>query len=88
MNLLKYTLILGSLVSLAPGGQVAFASSATTTDVDKQLLAENAKNLPPDGDYDCNNKDGKSTVNLGTLQIKGTTFRGLVTEGDFNDYKN
>lgn len=44
------------------------------------------KGQPPDGKYQCNKISGSSYINLGTLEIKGKTYRGFVAEGAFHPY--
>ena len=44
------------------------------------------KTAPPDGVYQCNDSTGKSTYDYGQLEIKGATYRGLITQGDFQPY--
>ena len=73
-----------SLVPKAP--QCAFAADTTSSGSAKPQIADNAKGAPPDGNYQCANR-ANADVNLGTLQIKGDTYRGLVTEGDYHNYK-
>lgn len=41
---------------------------------------------PPDGLYQCNKISGSSYINIGTLEIKGKTYRGFVAEGPFHPY--
>ncbi len=44
------------------------------------------KGNPPDGKYEVNKISGSSYIHIGTLEIKGSTYRGLVAEGSFQPY--
>lgn len=44
------------------------------------------KGAPPDGTYNCCKISGSSLINIGTIEIKGKTYRGLVAEGAFHAY--
>ena len=48
--------------------------------------AADPKATPPDGVYQCNDSTGKSTYDYGQLEIKGGTYRGLITQGDYQPY--
>jgi hypothetical protein len=41
---------------------------------------------PPDGVYNCCKISGSSLINLGTIEIKNGTYRGLVAEGEFHKF--
>jgi len=45
-----------------------------------------AKGAPPNGLYEVNKISGSSYIHIGTLEIKGNTYRGLVNEGPFNPF--
>jgi len=41
---------------------------------------------PADGRYNCCKISGSSLINLGTIEIKNGTYRGLVAEGEFHKF--
>ena len=43
-----------------------------------------AKGSPPDGEYNCMKISGSSLIHLGTLEIRGGTYRGLSKAGGFS----
>lgn len=43
-----------------------------------------AMGSPPDGEYTCMKISGSSLINLGTLEIRGGTYRGLSKTGGFS----
>ncbi|MBP7862381.1 hypothetical protein KA183_11915 [bacterium] len=45
-----------------------------------------AKGAPPNGLYEVNKISGSSYIHIGTLEIKGNTYRGLVAEGSFQPF--
>lgn len=45
-----------------------------------------AKGAPPNGLYEVNKISGSSYIHIGTLEIKGNTYRGLVNEGPFHPF--
>lgn len=44
------------------------------------------KGTPPDGIYDCNKISGSSYIHIGTIEIKGNTYRAFAQEGPFHPY--
>ncbi len=47
---------------------------------------EVAKGAPPDGLYEVNKISGSSYIHIGTLEIKGKTYRGLTKDGGFKPF--
>ncbi len=44
------------------------------------------KGTPPSGLYECNKISGSMYIHIGTLEIKGNTYRGFANEGSFHPY--
>ncbi len=44
------------------------------------------KGTPPDGIYDCNKISGSSYIHIGTIEIKGNTYRAFAESGPFHPY--
>lgn len=44
------------------------------------------KGTPPDGIYDCNKISGSSYIHIGTIEIKGNTYRAFAQSGPFHPY--
>ncbi|MDX2106948.1 MAG: tudor domain-containing protein [Candidatus Melainabacteria bacterium] len=44
------------------------------------------KGKPPDGIYDCNKISGSSYIHIGTIEIKGNTYRAFAESGPFHPY--
>lgn len=76
-------------MALPIGVAVVAAFVMQTNDVPAHAAAPiqlAGKGTPPDGLYECNKISGSSYIHLGTLEIKGKTYRGLVAEGGFHPY--
>lgn len=70
-------------VALLPNADLRANAANAGQPAAKQLASKGA---PPDGTYNCCKISGSSLINLGTLEIKGKTYRGLVAEGAFHAF--
>ncbi len=82
MRAKKIPTIISCATSLVTLTAVAICFDNCAARADAPAKSTKAVTALPDGNYSGVDK----SVNLGSMEIKGTTYRGLVTEGDYHDY--
>ena len=63
--------------------QMGNARSSQTNASSNQVAG---KGSPPNGLYKCNKISGSSYIYIGSVEIKGNTYRGFASEGAFHPY--
>lgn len=80
--------LIGGAGQNAHGNTGVVASAYSRPEYPPQARNDNVKGLgrPPDGHYELYKISGSSFIRIGSIDMKGNTYRGLVAEGAFHPY--
>jgi hypothetical protein len=73
-------------MNLSPIAAVGILAALTLLLLSPHRTHAQTAGNPPDGTYNCCKISGSSLINLGTIEIKNGTYRGLVAEGEFHKF--
>jgi len=74
-------------VNQKPNAQTAPAHAAQAPQANQAPAAEKGLGAPPDGLYTCNKISGRSYIHIGTIEIRGGTYKGFSSQqGSFHPY--